>query len=378
MHASLGYCHIERFSALSKYPECLTQGDIDQNVRDLKALPVPPDEPTAHDMREALQANLLEGLLVQTLALVKDSPQSTVLVEKAHGQAANQLKRHQQFSGDTVAVRNVLVDAKALLARRREDINIERASATVAKLENYRSRLTGRNMFCRKRMRDVAATRADPSTVMEDNAQVVASHTEEYKALPPPTRHEYDDEAKVENVYRELRNEEALVSARARLRILRQRSLQARRPTGVPNTLGALRFSDEEAILLAEVFWFFETLLARMLGMADAGINSLASNIYSEPGFELNLARAPWNQACFKQTTARSMNSIKKPGSGYMLIAKLLIVALATPGALAKTGLIKTNGSRSRVQLAGAVLAKRGGDSCIRRRRLHQRHYRNG
>ena len=87
---------------------------------------------------------------------------------------------------------------------------------------------------------------------MQDNADCVKRHNEEFTALPLRQKAVYRAAAIEENRLRDLRNFDLLESKRARLSILEMRKAQGRQASaGIPNTLSAMRFSDQDLEELA-------------------------------------------------------------------------------------------------------------------------------
>ena len=150
---------MESFRDAGVDPYQMTQGDIASKVRALSLQPDAPADATVRQMWEALRAGFLEGLIVRLLLGVRDSCQTTLLSEKGHGAGAGVSRRHFTASADTICARQQLSEHRALVARQKEDLEIQRIKTFIDTNEYRQSRVTAANMYCRDIMRQAAVKR---------------------------------------------------------------------------------------------------------------------------------------------------------------------------------------------------------------------------
>lgn len=138
------------------------------------------------------------------------------------------------------------------MARSKADLEMQRVGTWVEDNEVWHSRVTAQNMYCRDIMQQAAAARPDRTFTMEDNADCVRRHNAEFKALPPERKAFFRPAADEESRLRDSRHLSVLEQTRTRLAIMKLRKALSRdADLGVPNTLSALRFADQDLEELA-------------------------------------------------------------------------------------------------------------------------------
>ena len=136
-HISCGYIYADIYEQLTYYPLCLTQGNIEDNLRELDAF----QGDIADEMTRNLKKCLGLGLpslspWVRPLLLLKDTPCSTNLVEEGHSSGACNLKQHDQFGERSLRARAMVHQCRALVGTSESDKRLEKLSKAVESLRN--------------------------------------------------------------------------------------------------------------------------------------------------------------------------------------------------------------------------------------------------
>ena len=137
-----------------------TQGGIMASLAALVACDDPPHDPTAVQMYSGIRCGAVQpGLYAKVLELVRDSATTTILSERGHGAGACNSRRHSYLGNDPICARSLTVESRALIARRREDIEAERLGSKTDTLNNKVHRANAGNMFCSSLMKDAETER---------------------------------------------------------------------------------------------------------------------------------------------------------------------------------------------------------------------------
>ena len=143
MHISLGFFHREACYDITELPMKLTQGDIMANLAALVACDDPPLDPTALQMYNGIRCGAVPpALYAKVLELVRDSATTTILAERGHGPGACNSRKHAYLGNDSICARSLTVESRALIARRREDIEAEQLASEIDTLEHNVPRKT--------------------------------------------------------------------------------------------------------------------------------------------------------------------------------------------------------------------------------------------
>ncbi len=115
----------------------LTVGDIMASRAALVAYDDPPHDPTALQMYNRIRCGAVQqGLYAKVLELARDSATTTILSERGHGAGVRNSRKHAYLGYDSICARSLTVESRALIARRREDIEAEQLPSKIDTLNN--------------------------------------------------------------------------------------------------------------------------------------------------------------------------------------------------------------------------------------------------
>jgi hypothetical protein len=113
MHTSLAYVEENALGQIKRLPLSLTQGDVNANVEEFAANPLPASADT-NARKKCLCAKLDAPMVVRQLLLLLDAPMSTQLCEKSHAAGATLKRFHQRLGPETAQLRSTLADFRVL------------------------------------------------------------------------------------------------------------------------------------------------------------------------------------------------------------------------------------------------------------------------
>lgn len=135
---SYGYIERDVFTIFKHGVFTLTQGDVASNIEAVAARGDRSSDPDIAQLQVLLERGEPQQHLVDAFELAKDAPCSTILVEEAHALGAVLVRQHADFSTKSLAVRQLLAQAKHIIepapaarAVERLESQIERAQRAV-------------------------------------------------------------------------------------------------------------------------------------------------------------------------------------------------------------------------------------------------------
>ena len=257
LHISRGYVYIGSFHCLTKDPWALTQNNIPENTRSLKAREHPPQDLETRKMWTALQCGWAEASHSRSMELLADTGAAVFLSEKSHGFTSQHRNKHLRLSADALVSRSLSAESTSLTAKRKADVAIENYKRKLARMEETGpKRVNAKNMYCSKLTKEAKDENDAMQAKVKKNAQVVKDHHAKWQVLSASGKLECVEAAFEENRRRELDQAVQMEKIRDGLHFaLQRKEVQQQEAKGVPNTLSALRFSDDELKELADRFY---------------------------------------------------------------------------------------------------------------------------
>ena len=109
----LGYLEREAFALLKCPPFCWTQGNLINNVADIRGVANPSDVAT-RKLKIMPACGMADDVVVSTLELIRDAPCSVALCEKTHGAGSLLARAHGLYSSDKLALRSLVCSARPM------------------------------------------------------------------------------------------------------------------------------------------------------------------------------------------------------------------------------------------------------------------------
>ena len=236
---SAGFIH-RRLREAQGHPWSLCVGDVDRNLDELRREEAP-TERVALQIYRLLRIGYSRGAIKQGLALMANCPWSSVCVEQGHVCASMTMRRHKEYSANTMRARSMLLQARPLLSTPPELAQRQRLRNKIAKLDKMKPQhITGRQVFVRELNGLVKDMRRRGRALRPNmHAAVLKGHGERWRAMNPERRRAFETSA--EELREERRRE--IADSRAEL-VAELEILQARIRRAVASGLPPLRMTS--------------------------------------------------------------------------------------------------------------------------------------
>ena len=236
---SAGFIH-RRLREAQGHPGSLCVGDVDRNLDELRREEAP-TERVALQIYRLLRIGYSRGAIKQGLALMANCPWSSVCVEQGHVCASMTMRRHKEYSANTMRARSRLLQARPLLSTPPELAQRQRLRNKIAKLDKMKPQhITGRQVFVRE-LNGLLKDMRRRGRALRPNmhAAVLKGHGERWRAMNPERRRAFETSA--EELREERRRE--IADSRAEL-VAELEILQARIRRAVASGLPPLRMTS--------------------------------------------------------------------------------------------------------------------------------------
>ena len=253
---SFGYLHRTVFRDLSYQPLSLTQNDIEANVAALAENRIVAEDERVHRMKRLLDAGVPQEALVQALMLLRECPMSTKMVEEAHASGALMMREHSRYSEKALRVRALLHQMRSIT--RAPPLSKEQRFLEKRMQKNNRyqpSRLRGRHMYCRRRVRQQLEDAGRGSLERLCAArQGMATFSAEFVALGPLEQLAYEQDAADYAEQMQAQKNRIDIETQAAMIQLRDRMRQAAEDRGLTNHNASVRLSEAELQAACDIF----------------------------------------------------------------------------------------------------------------------------
>ena len=179
-----------------EFPLRMTQGDIDENVRQL-------DIQEHVNKAEQRMQNFIRfnthDLVVNTLKTLADAPCSTNLGEQGNAPSRLMSQRHVRYTEKGLRVRATLYSLRPLVRRQKEATELHRARRQLTGLAKMRPRKAhGRHMYFKSQVRESMKGLGieAPRDRLRVSRGVCKRHSRDYKALPNHTKRFFQVQAR--------------------------------------------------------------------------------------------------------------------------------------------------------------------------------------
>ena len=151
MHTSVSYLREHAYKPLLEHPLKATQGDLQSNIATLKTIPDDRLDRTSLKIKHCMVSLGLSELFVERcFKLLRESPCSTGLVEKAHAGGSFVKNFHRRVASWTLSCRAMLTQARPLFRDLIGDFRESQLRNRLEVAQRKRIRFTARNQFCRE------------------------------------------------------------------------------------------------------------------------------------------------------------------------------------------------------------------------------------
>ena len=253
MLVGLGYLEREAFALLKCPPFCWTQGNLINNIADIRGLANPLDVAT-RKLKIMLGCGVTDAVVVSTLELIRDAPCSVALCEKTHGAGSLLARAHGLYSSDKLALRSLVCSARPIFT-------LSKVSSKEAKLraeldKNHAlARYSARNEFCsRAILDDVNGLQCGGEKKRRSRAGI-ADHNARFDALPMEEQRIHARAAEDVRKRKVREQEAARQGIRDALATLLADDEAARgQRQGICNQVSSCRLSDDELLTMCKIY----------------------------------------------------------------------------------------------------------------------------
>lgn len=180
----LAYLHYEAFRHLSTYPYKLTQGNVQDKVRELSVLPRADEDRAVQKLQILLGCGVPQASIVNTMLLLQDAPCSVGVLDKAHGLGSLLMKAHTQYNARQLAIRSMICQCAPLCTLAEDEKKLRRLRGDLQSLERRTVRHSARNEYCSQlalsAAEGIAAGSADASAA---RGLAIAVHSRKFDEL---------------------------------------------------------------------------------------------------------------------------------------------------------------------------------------------------
>lgn len=178
-----GYMQRDIFDDLKKEPVSLTQGDIMENLRQLKARTTTIHDHTTQQIKNLLDLGYPAEAIESALRLALDAPCTVNTVEQGHSSGAVLMRDHERYTEKALAARAALHQLRSVVMPRPEDKAKDSADAKLSKLDRKcPAKVSGRHMYLKKLVADGMQTGGETDKFKQVQG-IVAAHGEMYAGL---------------------------------------------------------------------------------------------------------------------------------------------------------------------------------------------------
>jgi hypothetical protein len=255
--AVVAYSFRDSFERLTTLPLSLTQGDLYDNLERLSAVDYSAlQDEFSKSMRLAMEMGVEKTVLVEVLALAREAPCCTNLVEQGHGSGAATLKSHAQFGTRSLQVRASIHQCRALfseLPRERQIARLDAAIARSVKLING-PRYSAPHAFLKHLQGDPDGERQAGLSVPEWSRICLGEHRVKFGQLSWERQMEFQAEADAIDVQRRRAWQDELQDLqRQRSSALRQLAEDVEEVGAQPNLVSSHRLCRDDLSRCADV-----------------------------------------------------------------------------------------------------------------------------
>ena len=251
-HACDGYVTNKSLRPLADYPWRLGSGDLEENIRELKAMPNSPSPDLCTTLvKQLLDDGYPESLGVEIARVIGEAPNTTAAVERIHGSLSAIHRDHPGLATALVQVRAQLHACRALFNENRDDKREHKLAARIAKAERSLDKpATGRNLLFRDMMLEATELLVDPPGDLAK--QTMQLHSAWWQALSMQEQEVYAEAARDEAARNRPIKEAELQDLKDQLTLFKERLRREREVNGVVNTIGSCRFTEEDMRALGQ------------------------------------------------------------------------------------------------------------------------------
>jgi hypothetical protein len=254
LHVANAFFYQEACREVFAEPVKHTQGDICQNVADIASLDAAPSHYVMLRIWNALRSRIsTQNEMVKLFRLWRDVGTSTVLSEQGHGAGARNATMHPLLDYDSICARSLVVRTSTLLARKKDELQIEKLTAEIDDLSSRkRRRITARNKFCSAVMQDdEQMDQLGGGDCVAGRASCIKQHNALFDALSAAEKQTCFQEAIDENHARDVVDALKASQKRLSLALVETRQRAAEEREGDCNSLRGLRFNEHDIEALA-------------------------------------------------------------------------------------------------------------------------------
>ena len=224
MHRMNAYLHRHSFSLLEQYPLLLCQGVVSQRLATLATEDPEGLDIASQRIQSCVTSSLVsEGKAIMSLQLLRESPCSTGLVEKAHGAGAIVRNYHKRLSPVMLAHRSLLSQAAGAFSRIGEHAKEQKLRLRIEELRCCTIRYCPTQEYCSRLIRKVCGgRRADDPQLAALRQQCIAEHAGRYAKLSAVEKARLQVAAREEHRRRVMENSEKAASSEAELVKMKQ------------------------------------------------------------------------------------------------------------------------------------------------------------
>lgn len=332
MHRMNGYLYQEGFSHLDTFPLCLTQGAVRERLADLSLADPGGLDIVSSRIQICLQSGLIpEGVLVRSLELLRETPCSTCLVEKAHGAGSIVRNYHHRLSPTMLCHRALLAQVAPLFSKSSGDAKIQRLRERIDTLQKTPVWYTGMQEYCRRLMQEACAgCAADDPELPHVRSKVIASHADRYSRLPPLLKAELSSAAQLEKRRRVDERQVVVRQLEANLvALLRGQAESQREDVGpsnsvvtssIVNKLSTMAFDDEAKARIGRAFHNMRGMSGQLQALEREALAPVAPDPDIQQAIEAKAATfpkkartPPWWASVVARERGRFMNTALVP-----------------------------------------------------------------
>ena len=177
-------------------PWTMTQGDLRQNLQDLRDEPDCPDEEVMRKIWMLLKIQFPEKDLLDGLTLMRNCSMSTKTEEEGHKVPSVLMKLHHKLGEEQMRARSMVGMIRPLVLPSKQDERLRRLREQLARLKRRQpQRITGRHAYVESLAACAKTIRGGVATTNKNKKLLFANHGKFWKMLPEPLKVQYGRQA---------------------------------------------------------------------------------------------------------------------------------------------------------------------------------------
>lgn len=271
-YRSLRYLYKEAFASLEVFALSLCQGDIQGDLERLRHHNADTMDEATQKARYPLDAGWPLQPIVSGIALWRDAPCSTDLVEQAHGSGAWVMGFHSRYCEQTLRCRSVIHQCRSLISPSPHEKMVSKLKAQLEKAEARRPKLAAFQAFVKANSKSISEQCSSSMPAFQRQQHVLKRCRTLFAALPRREAQLREQRARVDKALDVADREAECTRIRSLIELEQARHDHTIAEEWLPNHIGACRLGDSELQAMLETF--NGTRSSNMRSLQEAGLTS--------------------------------------------------------------------------------------------------------